>query len=197
MRTIYLLVTFLIFLFLGTASCTDKTKETNADHSIPSVIADGMELPKFKIILRSSAQERQYLGLKEDLENFSISEVPAKIILLEIFSVTCPNCKIQAPKLNNVYKLIQLNNEISSDIKLIGIAVGCDYTVLEKYKASMSIPFPLFPDENYIVWQQLGKPGIPCTLLISGNGKVLTSHFGVTKDEEDLFRQIKEFYKQQ
>ena len=59
-RTIYLLVTFLIFLFLGTASCTDKTKEPNADHSTPSVIADGMELPKFKIILRISANTENY-----------------------------------------------------------------------------------------------------------------------------------------
>ena len=197
MKPIYFVITFLLFLFLYTASCTDETKEPNVDYSTPSAIADGMQLPKFKITVRSSTQERQYLGLKEDLEIFSISKVPAKIILLEIFSVNCPHCKMQAQKLNNVYKLIHYNNDIASDIKFIGIAVGCDYTDLEKWKASMRVPFPLFPDENYIVWQQLGKPGIPCTLLINGNGKVLTSHFGVTKNEEDLFRQIKEFYKQQ
>lgn len=197
MKSIYLVITFLIFLFLCTASCNDKTKEPNVDYSTPSAIADGKELPKFKITVRSSTQERQYLGLKEDLETFSISNVPAKIILLELFSVNCPHCQMQAPKLNNVYKFVQYNNEISGDIKFIGIGVGCDYNDLEKWKASMRIPFPLFPDENYIVWQQLGKPGIPCTLLINEKGKVLTSHFGVTEDEEDLFRQIKEFYKQQ
>ncbi len=197
MKPIYLVITFLILLFLCTAGCTDESKEPNIDYSTPSVMADGKELPKFKLIIRSSTQERQYLGLKEDLEIFSISEVPAKLILLELFSVNCPNCKMQAPKLNDVYKLVQYNNDISHGIKFIGIGVGCDYTVLEKWKASMHIPFPLFPDENYIVWQQLGKPGIPCTLLIDGKGKVLASHFGVTEDEEDLFRQIKEIYKQQ
>ena len=197
MKFIYLVITFLIFLFLCTASCNDKTKEPDIDYSTPSAIADGKELPKFKITVRSSTQERQYLGLKEDLEIFSLSKVPAKIILLEIFSVNCPNCRKQAPKLNDVYKLVQYNNEISGDIKMIGIGVGCDYNALEKWKTSMGIPFPLFPDENYIVWQQLGKPGIPCTLIIDENGKVLASHFGVTKNEEDLFRQIKDLYKQQ
>jgi thiol-disulfide isomerase/thioredoxin len=197
MKPVYLMINVLIFLFLCTASCTDETKDTNVNYSTPSAIADGKELPKFRIIVRSSEQERQYLGLKDDIEIFSISEVSAKIIIIEIFTINCPSCRLQAPILNNVYKFVDYNDELSSDIKMIGIAVGCDYAELEKWKSSMSIPFPLFLDENYIVWQQLGKPGIPCTLIINGNGKVLTSHFGVTKDEEDLFRQIKKLHKQQ
>ena len=197
MKPVYLMINVFIFLFLCTASCTDETKDSNVNYSTPSAIADGKELPKFKLIARSSAQERQYLGLKEDIQIFSISEVSAKIMIIEIFSINCPSCRMQAPILNNIYKFIEYNDKLSGGIKMIGIAAGCDYADLEKWKSSMSIPFPLFPDENYIVWQQLGKPGIPCTLLINGKGKVLASHFGVTKNEEDLFRQIKKLYKQQ
>jgi thiol-disulfide isomerase/thioredoxin len=197
MKPVYFVINVLIFLSLCAASCNDETKDSNANYATPSAIADGKELPKFKIVARSSAQERQYLGLKEDVEIFSISEVSAKIIIIEIFSINCPSCRKQAPILNNVYKFVEYNDQLSSGIKMIGIAVGCDYAELEKWKSSMSVPFPLFSDENYIVWQQLGKPGIPCTLLINGDGKVLASHFGVSKNEEDLFRQIKKLYKQQ
>ena len=191
------MINVLIFLFLFTGSCTDETKDSNANYSTPSAIADGKELPNFRITLRHSAQERQYLGLKENLEIFSVSEVSAKIILIEIFTINCPSCRKQAPILNNVYKFVEYNDELSSGVKMIGIAVGCDYAELIKWKSSMSIPFPLFPDENYIVWQQLGKPGIPCTILVNAEGKVLATHFGVTKNEEDLFRQIKKLYKKQ
>ncbi len=104
---------------------------------------------------------------------------------------------MQAPKLNNLYKLIQHNDEIAGGIKFIGIGVGCNQADLEKWKALMHVPFPLFPDANSIVWKQFGKPGVPTTLLIDRNGKVLSSYLGVNKDEENLFCQIKKFYEQQ
>ncbi len=197
MRFFYLAVTFLILFSLHTACDTDKTEEPDADYSTPDAIADGKKLPKFTITVTSYIKEKQYLGLKEDLVTFSVSKVPAKIIVFEIFSINCPYCKMQATKLSNVYKLIQHNDKIAKDVKVIGVAVGCNRTDLEKWKAFMHVPFPLFPDENSIVWRQLGKPGVPTTLLIDSKGKVLTSYFGVTKDEEDLFCQIKEFCKQQ
>ncbi|MBW1851223.1 MAG: TlpA family protein disulfide reductase, partial [Deltaproteobacteria bacterium] len=132
-----------------------------------------------------------------DPKPFSLAQVPAKLIVLEIFSVYCPHCRNQAPKLNKIYKLIQKDMELSPDIKMIGIAAASDQNKTDKWKTTLRVPFPLFADSEADVWKKLGKPGVPYTLLVSSSGKVLSTHSGVTEDTDEFFRHIKNILKQQ
>ena len=167
------------------------TDEKTASETITA----GMKLPQITLDAPASEKDVKYLALK-DSKPFSLSQIPARLIVLEILSVYCKHCPKQAPKLNRIYKLIQQDADLSHDIKMIGIAVG-DQRKVAKWKAKLHVPFPLFVDAKGAKWERLGKPGVPLTLLVTNNGKILSTHPGVTKDIDEFFRHIKKVFKQQ
>jgi len=158
-------------------------------------ISVGNDLPKFTLDAPGSEKEKQYLALINP-KTFSLLEIPAKLIVLEIFSVFCPHCKMQADKLNKLYDLINQNSELSHDIKMIGIAAGADQTMTGKWKKNLKVPFPLFADPKFEIFKKFGQPGVPYTLVVTNSGKVMSIHSGTTKDVENFFRHIKKCHKE-
>ncbi len=182
---VYCFTILFFFGFLSLPVLGDETIE------VPACISEGKILPKITLLAPCSAQEKQYLGLNK-LETFTLSQIQSKLIVLEVFSVYCPHCRKQAPKLNKIYKLVQDDSLLSNNVKMIGIASGAKQDNVDKWKAALHVPYPIFSDKEAIIWNKFGKPGIPCTMLVDGKGKVLAIHLGVTEDEEHLFNQIKE-----
>ena len=156
----------------------------------------GMTLPQFELNAPGSSDEQTYLGLK-DRAPFSWSQISAEIIIMEIFSIYCPHCRKQGPVLNKIYKFIQEDPALKDGIKMIGIAAGGDQKKVDRWKTTLHVPFPLYPDPETTIWQKLGKPGVPCTLIVTDSGKIMAVHYGATEDTEDFFRQIKKIYEEQ
>ena len=115
--TCLILLVFIILRITGGPAY--GTEEEGDDRGV----SVGMILPKIELPPPGSEKDQQYLGLK-DLEAFSFSAISSKLIVLEIFSVYCPHCRMQAPKLNKLYNLIHHEPELSSRIKIIGIATA-------------------------------------------------------------------------
>ncbi len=159
-------------------------------------IQEGMTLPQFTLKAPDSSDEQKYLGLN-DLKSFSLSQIPAKIIIFEVFSIYCPHCRIQAPVLNKVYKLIQQDPQLINGIKMLGLAAAADKRKVDRWKQALHVPFPIIPDPETIIWKKIGKPGVPCTLVLTSNGKVLLAHYGSAEDKEEFFRRIIKIYKEQ
>jgi peroxiredoxin len=179
---------YLFFLFVSTTVAKESKKA--------QTISPGMNLPQFMLNLPDSESEQKYLGL-EEVKSFNLLQIPAKIIVLEIFSIYCPHCRLQAPELNKVYNFIKQDSELSNGIKMVGIAAGARKNEVAGWKKTLHVPFPLFPDAETTIWKKFGKPGVPCTLVVSGSGKVLAAHFGHTPNIEDFFCQVKKFYHEQ
>jgi len=180
-----------VFLGYGSASAIGD-KESNK----VKTISEGMILPQFTLNAPGSSDEQKYLGLK-DMEPFPWSQISAKIIILEIFSFYCPHCRKQGPVLNKIYKFIQQDPELANNIKMLGLAAGGDQSKVDMWRSSLHVPFPLYTDPDTSIWQKLGKPGVPCTLIVTSSGKVLAVHYGATEDTEEFFRQIKKIYEEQ
>jgi peroxiredoxin len=159
-------------------------------------ISVGMDLPQFKLNAPRSEKDKQYLALKNS-KTFSLSDIPAKLIVFEIFSVYCPHCKKNAGKLNNLYNLIQQDPELSQTIKMIGLSSGSYQDKTDKWKETLKVPFPLFSDPYTEIFKEFGRPPVPLTFVATGSGKVLYTHGGVIKNEEDLFRFLKKSIKEQ
>jgi peroxiredoxin len=185
-----LLAIFVFLVLSGYPAFGSETKE-----EIQALTA-GMNLPQFTLDVPASEKEKQYLSLKNP-KPFSLSEIPAKLMVLEIFSVYCPHCQKQAPQLNKLYSLINQDSELSCDIKMMGIAAGADQSKTDKWKATFHIPFPLFADPKTEIWEKFGKPGVPLTLVVTNSGKIESTHAGATEDIEAFFREIKKLHKQQ
>lgn len=160
------------------------------------VICEGKTLPQVILDGPASLEEKQYLGLK-DLKSFPISQIPAKLILIEIFSFYCPICHKQAPIANKLYKFIQQDPELSKNIKMMGIGAGNNSREVDAYKANFRVSFPLFCDPHYKIHKELGEPRTPFTILANRNGKILLTHSGVIEDTDEFMSKIRKILKQQ
>jgi len=153
-------------------------------------------LPQFTLNIDDDSSTQKYLGLKNK-KPFSISHIQAKLILVEVFSLYCPICQKQAPIANKIYKYIQQNPELSKDIKVIGIGAGNNQREVGVFRETFRVPFPLFPDPDFVVHKKLGEPRTPTTILTTKNGKILSVHHGVIEDVEGFVLEIKKIHAQQ
>ncbi len=186
--------TSLIFLGLLCFQMYPAEKAASLEIERVGVISSGMKAPQIKLDNPRSEQDSKYLSLK-DPGSFSLSQLPAKLIVLEVFSVVCPHCQAQASKLNEIYNLIQQDLQLSRDIKIIGISMASNQEKTDKWKAALHVPFPLFADFEGEIWKKLGKPSVPFILLIDKDGKVLHTHSGVIENADEFFSTIKNVYK--
>ena len=159
-------------------------------------LAIDKSLPQFTLNLNDDSSTQKYLGLK-NIKSFSISHIQAKLILVEVFSLYCSICQKQAPLANKIYKYIQQNPELSKDIKVIGIGAGNNQREVGVFRETFRVPFPLFPDPDFVVHKKLGEPRTPTTILTTKNGKILSVHHGVIEDVEGFVLEIKKIHAQQ
>ena len=118
------------------------------------------QLPSIVLPIPRSAEERMYLGLSGS-GTFKIPQIRADVVIIEIFSMYCPYCQKDAPGINELYDLIQKNPDLRDKIKIIGIGAGNSAFEVETFKKTFSVPFPLFPDQDYVIHQACGEVRTP------------------------------------
>jgi len=127
----------------------------------------------FTLPVPENQPQKQYLGLLEG-DHFSIGQVKAKIVIIEIFSMYCPVCQREAANVNNLFQLIQNNPSLKERVKMLGIGAGNSSFEVDFFKKKYGIEFPLFSDADFSLHKKIGE--------------VRTPHFfGVTLKEDHTF----------
>jgi thiol-disulfide isomerase/thioredoxin len=121
---------------------------------------EGGPLPSIVLPIPKSAEERAYLGLS-GTGTFKIPQIKADVVIVEFFSMYCPFCQKDAPGVNELYDKIQRDPKLRNRIKMIGIGAGNSGFEVETYKKTYGIPFPLFPDADYVIHQACGEVRTP------------------------------------
>ena len=155
-------------------------------------ISAGMSLPQFDLNAPDSEEAAEYLELKNP-ESFRISQIPAKLVFIEIFSLYCPHCQRKAPTNNKIFRIIQADEDLKQNVRMIGIGAGNNPKETGAFKTKFRVIFPLFPDPNFEIHKKLGEPRTPFTILVTNRGKVLLTHHGDIKDIDEFVRKIKQF----
>lgn len=140
------------------------------------VSATGMDTG---IILPVPEKEQyvQYLGLKKTAKGiFSLQDIDADILLIEIFNMYCPFCQEEADNVNELYQL--MNEQEKNGIKMKIIGVGASNTELEVkiFKDTFWVNFPLFSDQDMSIYKKLegeNTPGFIGFLLEQGKDPVV------------------------
>ena len=171
-----------LILFADTATGAEK-------------VSPGTTLPAFTLSAPDDPETKQYLGLK-NLKSFTLSQIPAKFLLIEFFSLYCPICHKQAPAANKIYKVIRQDPALNKDIKMIGIGTGNNQREIEAFKTNLRVPFPLFTDLDFKIHKKIGEPRTPFTILTTNKGKVLLIHSGVVEDTDEFIGKIKKIHEQ-
>ena len=127
---------------------------------LAQALQKGGQLPSIVLPIPKSAEERAYLGLS-GTGTFKIPQVKADAVIIEIFSMYCPFCQKDAPGINELYDQIQQDPTLRDKIKMIGIGAGNSTFEVETYKKTYQVPFPLFPDKDYVIHQACGEVRTP------------------------------------
>ncbi|MBW1645768.1 MAG: redoxin domain-containing protein [Deltaproteobacteria bacterium] len=138
-----------------------------------------------------AAHWRQYLGLRPVAGEFTLNDIKARVVVVEVFQVDCPHCQDEVPYVNRFYHLLQQKG-LSEQVKIIGVGTGNTAAQLDVYQRHYGIPFPLFPDPKMV---KIDVDVIPAFFVIEptpAGGRVLYAQYGPLPEEERFLQLIKE-----
>jgi thiol-disulfide isomerase/thioredoxin len=159
-----------------------------------TVSADQFPPAKFTLPTPDSAQAQAYLGLKA-MEPFKVSDIKAKLVVIEFMSALCRYCQANAPIMNNIYQAITGDARLA-DVKVIAIASGNGKAAVEAYKKKFKPPFPILLDEDRAISVSMEGVPTPTTMIVSTeDARVLYCHTGVIDDPDRFIKQLRTLYK--
>jgi thiol-disulfide isomerase/thioredoxin len=116
--------------------------------------------PAFELPVPQNKMQKNYLGLLRN-GNFKVTEIKARILIIEVFSMYCPHCQKEAPIVNELYRTIEKKTDVKEKVKIIGIGVGNTPFEVNLFKKKYEVPFPLFSDKDLSVTRLLGAKTTP------------------------------------
>lgn len=118
------------------------------------------DLLSVSLTVPASAEHREYLGLKAS-GTFTLTDIRARVILIEIFSMYCPYCQREASNVNRLYEAVQADPVLSDAVRMLGIGVGNSAYEVDFFRSTYSIGFPLFADGDFVIHKCLGELRTP------------------------------------
>ena len=113
----------------------------------------------------------------------SLSDYKGSDVILFFWTTWCPHCRKRLVDLNEKYE-----DMVASGIKLISIDVGESKSIAKRFRDKYSLAYPVLLDYNKRVAIEYGVIGVPTTILISKDGKILKSSTILPYNYKDLFK---------
>lgn len=148
-----------IFIFLFILGCSAMTccslAQTEKNMGAQSLIAGDVAFTR-----PQNKEGLDYLGLEGDSKTFTLSQVKAEVVIVEVFSWDCHFCQRQAPRMAQLYDLLA-SKGYGDRIKIIGIGATNTDLEIRQYQDRFKIPFPLIADTDYKSYGFVGRLEIP------------------------------------
>ncbi|MDD5476156.1 MAG: TlpA disulfide reductase family protein [Syntrophales bacterium] len=183
-RSIVVLTSAILFLVATAASAGETTKA-------PEV---GQEFPNISLPFPEARAHRDYLGLQRG-NSFGLSQVKAEVVIVEILSMYCPFCQAEAPKVNELYAMIENDEKLRGKVKIIGIAAGNTALETDLFRKKYDVPFPLFADGDFVLHKAFGEVRTPYFIgarIVGDRAMVFHSRLGAFDDPASFLSLILE-----
>ncbi|MEW6068126.1 MAG: redoxin family protein [Nitrospirota bacterium] len=180
-KYIFYIFSFLLFYFI-----------TENSFAIQPSINAGDVFPDISMKGEFTAEDKKYLGFL-DQKTYHLSNVKSDFLWIEIFSIYCPVCQKYADKLNTLSGLIQRDDFVNKNIKMIGIGAGNNNKEVEHFRKYFNVSFPLIPDPDFKIHKAMKETRTPLIVIVDKRSKpykilVVQDFF---KEPESLFEEIK------
>ena len=137
--------------------------------------------------------ERAYLGVTAKTGSFQLANIQCDILVIDCFDLYCHNCWADAPRMNELYRLVQAHH-LGDRIKFIGLGVGDTPLEAATYKHKFHVPYPVFSDRFAIITQRFGPLRLPNLLVLrklNGHLILIQSVTGALLDPAGLFAHLR------
>jgi peroxiredoxin len=165
-------------------------------HAQTEPFAVGDHLPTFSMTAPDSAEHRSYLGLPTEASQFTLADMDAPAVLIQIFSMYCPICQREAPEVNELYAALHREG-LADSIKILGLGAGNSDLEVQVFQERYDVPFPLISDPDYVLHKAFGGVGTPYfvlaqpTGLVEGGHVVRLSHLGAFDSMEEFLEALR------
>lgn len=162
--------------------------------SVKPLLKPGDPILPVEIKANLTKAEKEYLGVR-NAKKFRLKDIQAAVIVVEYFNKYCPQCQRHAPIMNALYEAIQQDAELKTKVKMLGIGSGNNATQVELFKQEKNIPFPLIPDDRFILHDEVGRPKTPFTIFFKktddGKGIVSATSIGIAASKDQMLEDIR------
>ena len=145
----------------------------------------GDAFPDFEFKKPKESEDKKYLGLK-GWGGFTIGDIEADVVIIELFSMYCSHCQNEAPLTRKLYEIIEADRRLKGRFKIMGIGINNSDFEVDFFRKRYEIPFPLVSDGENMVEKKIGKVLTPhyVVVRITGDGKtrVIFSEAGRLED---------------
>jgi len=144
------------------------------------------------MMAKMSPAHQEYLSVTGN--EFKISDIKADFVLIEVYSMYCPICQRDAPKMNTLYDELAKTGQ-DKRIKVLGIAAGNTPYEVEFYRKKFMVEYPLVEDPDYVQHKAVGEVGTPAFYLLDlreGRMLILFSQIGELEDVDAFLKIIVE-----
>ncbi len=158
------------------------------------LIKVGDIFPETPLKAPAHPKERQYLGLPKG-NSFTVKEIKADLMLVEILSVYCPSCQRQAEAYNELFDLIENNPDTRGRIKIIGIAAGNGDIEVKDFKEKYKVHFPIISDPQFDMHRDIGGSRTPFSIYVRQDSSerkaiVADTRLGPNRDVKQVFKKL-------
>ncbi len=148
--------------------------------------------PEAKVELQ--AADAAALGLPTGAKSLRLSQIKARALLVEVYSLYCPRCQATAPKVNRLYERLAASPQ-AKGLVFVAVAAGDTPYEVEFFRKKFQAPMPMVPDSDYVLHKALQAVGTPSYFVLKalpkGKGlKVLFFQEGAFEDENAFFDQV-------
>ncbi len=140
-----------------------------------------------------SEADQKYLGLKST-GAFTLDQIGAPYVVLEIMRTSCPHCQEQAANMNKFYQLVQ-ESDLKAKVKFLAVAQGSSADGVKKFKRDYMVHFPMLADPGGTVGKALHIEGVPTMVLLDRNGRTLRVHVGGIDSPKEALAELRRLIK--
>lgn len=148
----------------------------------------GAQFGNLKFAKTTAAADQAYLGLKQP-GAFTLKDIQAPFVLIEILNSNCPHCIEQAAAMNRLFRLVE-GSDLKDRLKFIGVVSNSE-AAMNRWRTSYKVPFALVADPEWELATTLNITGTPTTVVVDKHGRVVVLHDGAFSDANKAFQQLK------
>lgn len=172
----------LLFIIAFSASSLSLQSQAQAQ---PDSIAK--KAPPFPDLSLPAIANPSQFSLPEGV--LKISSFPESVIIINVFSWFCAPCQAEGPDLLKLAEQIGAHGTNGS-MRIIGVAVGDDTALTDKFRARHKLTYPLYADPNLKLHALMDSPPVPTFYVVRNTPdgpRLLLTHTGAILGKADQF----------
>ena len=122
-----------------------------------------------------------------NFKEVSLADYKGKVVLLNIWSMTCPPCVDEVPYFENLYQAMK--DEKDFHLLTVNSNRGETHEDVSKFMKKMGLNFQALIDTKKTVYKRYKLTGWPETFLIDRNGIIVEKFIGPNRWDSPLFIQ--------